>query len=267
MRMPFLRNAMSRLGELQQAFVDAVMDGKPQRLVTEIAPSESALRTIALYRRAIRFNYTQVLKITYPVLSQLMGRTYFEALARGYLQVYPSRSGDLFFYGGGFPSFLQDVQAGTWLIDLARLEWGCHVVSQAADPPPGSPEENRDVRSGDPASVRVHLHPASHLLRLAFPVHRIWQGWQSDDSGDVDVQLPLPEEQSHVIVIRNEAKIQILPLAYPEYLALEAMSQGMDVATVEQMVDKSQPGFDFSGFMVRALQQRVITGWSSKEVF
>lgn len=256
---------MSRLGELQHAFADGMMKGMPYRLAAEIIPAESAMRSVALYRRAIRFNYTQVLKITYPVLVRLMGPRYFETLARGYLKVHPSTSGDLFPYGRLFPSFLGELQVAPWLIELARLEWACHEVYQTADSTPLSPEHVQAIASVDPACVIVHLQVASRLLRFAFPVHRAWLALQPEAPEDTVVDLPLPEEETGVVVMRGNGNIQVLPLNQPEYLALEALSHGVDVATVERMVAGVHPGFEFSRFVAEALKQSRITGFSIKD--
>lgn len=256
---------MSRLREIQQAFTDGVMEGTPHRLAAELDPAESALRNIALYRRAIRFNYTQVLKITYPVLVQLVGSRYFETLARGYLKVHPSTSGDLFPFGRHLPSFLADLQVSPWLIEFARLEWACHEVYQLADSPPLSPEHVQAIASVDPARVIGHLQAATRLLRFPFPVHRVWLALQPNASADEAVDLPLPEEESGVVVMRGNGNIQVLALNQPEYLALEALSHGVDVATVERMVAEVHPGFEFSRFVAEALKQSLITGFSIKD--
>jgi len=256
---------MLRLREIQQAFSEGVMEGKPDRLAAGITPAESALRSVALYRRAIRYNYTQVLKITYPVLVQLMGPRYFETLARGYLKVHISTSGDLSPFGRHVPSFLGDLQVAPWLIELARLEWACHEVYQAADSPPLLSEHLQAIASVDPERVTVHLHAASRLLRLAFPVHRVWLALQSDATEDAAVDLPLPEEESGVVVMRGDGNIQILSLNQSEYLALEALSHGVDLATVEQMVSDVQSVFDFSAFVVKVFAQSLITGFSIKD--
>ncbi|MEX2493567.1 MAG: putative DNA-binding domain-containing protein [Nitrospirales bacterium] len=256
---------MPRLREIQHAFAEGVMGGKPHRLAAELAPAETALRSVGLYRRAIRFNYAQVLKITYPVLVQVMGLRYFETLTRGYLKVHSSTSGDLFPFGRHLPAFLGDLQVVPWLIELARLEWACHEAYHAADSPPLSPEHFHTIAVVDPGCVTVHLQAASRLLRLAFPVHRVWLALQPEASADEDVDLPLPEEESGVVVMRGNGNIQVLALNQPEYRALEALSHGVDVATVERMMAEVHPGFEFSRFVAEALKQSLITGFSIKD--
>ena len=180
---------MPQLREIQQAFSDGVIEGAYHAVAGAIHPGTSALRTVALYRRLIRNNYTQVLKITYPVLSRFVGERYFGIVARGYVKKYPSTSGDLFLYGRHLPAFLNVVHTPPLLAELARLEWACHEVYQAADSLPLSGEQLHALASVDPSQVTFHLHAASRLLSFPFPVHRVWLALQPEAHAD-DVVEP-----------------------------------------------------------------------------
>lgn len=63
---------MLRLHEIQQALAEGVIEGKYHVVADAIAPGDSALRSVTLYRRLIRTNYTQVLGVTFPVLRRLV---------------------------------------------------------------------------------------------------------------------------------------------------------------------------------------------------
>ncbi len=256
---------MPQLREIQQAFSEGVIEGTYHAVAGAIHPEKSALRSVALYRRLIRFNYIQVLKITYPVLSRFVGERYFGILARGYLKVYPSTSGDLFPYGRHLPAFLNELQGPPLLAELARLEWACHEVYQAADSPPLSQDRLQAIASVDPSQVTFHLHAASRLLSFSFPVHRVWQALQPDASADVVVELPLPEEETGVVVTRGDGKVQVTPLAREDYLLLEAMARGVDAASVERMAIESEPKFDFTRFMTTVLSLHVLAGFSVEQ--
>ncbi|MBX3328498.1 MAG: putative DNA-binding domain-containing protein, partial [Nitrospira sp.] len=67
---------MPRLHELQRAFAAAIVEGKGLPSVTSMQGGPS-WRSLALYRRLIRNNYTQALRITYPALHRLIGGRYF----------------------------------------------------------------------------------------------------------------------------------------------------------------------------------------------
>ena len=256
---------MPQLRKIQQAFSDGVIEGTYHAVGGAIHPGDSALRSVALYRRLIRNNYTQVLKITYPVLSRFVGERYFGIVARGYLKKYPSTSGDLFPYGRHLPAFLNVVYIPPLLAELARLEWACHEVYQAADSPPLSGEQLQDIASVDPSQVTFHLHAASRLLFFPFPVHRVWLALQPEAPADEVVDLPLPEEETGVIVTRGDGQVQVTPLARTDYLLLEAMSRGVDAASVERIAIESEPEFDFLRFLATVLNLRILSGFSVKK--
>jgi hypothetical protein len=256
---------MPQLREIQQAFSDGVIEGTYHAVAGAIHPGTSALRTVALYRRLIRNNYTQVLKITYPVLSRFVGERYFGIVARGYVKKYPSTSGDLFLYGRHLPAFLNVVHTPPLLAELARLEWACHEVYQAADSLPLSGEQLHALASVDPSQVTFHLHAASRLLSFPFPVHRVWLALQPEAHADDVVDLPLPEQETGVVVTRGDGQVQVTPLARTDYLLLEAMSRGVDAASVERIAIESEPEFDFPRFLATVLNLRILSGVSVKK--
>lgn len=256
---------MPRLREIQQAFADGVIEGTYHAVAGAIHPGASALRSVALYRRLIRHNYTQALKVTYPVLSRFVGERYFGVLVRGYLKRFPSTSGDLFPYGRHLPALLNALQVSPLLAELARLEWACHEVYQAADSPPLSHDQLHALASVDPSQVTFHMHAASRLLSFPFPVHRVWLALQPDAPADEVVDLPLPEQETGVVVTRGDGKVQATSLARTDYLLLEAMSRGVDAASVERIAVESEPEFDFARFMTTVLNLGVVSGVSVED--
>ena len=256
---------MPRLCDLQQAFAEAIVEGKYQTATAAMAADGSALRSVALYRGLIRNNFVQVLRITYPALHRLVGDRYFGVLARGYIKKYPSTGGDLFPYGRQLPAWLQHIEAPPLLVELARLEWACHEVYQAADSSPLAPEQLQAMVSEDPSRVTIQFHQTARLLPFPLPVHRLWLALQPDASSDDVVDLPLPEEEIGVIVARSDGKVQVTPLAWLDYRVVEALSQGADVASIEQMALEFEPEFDFARMMTTLLNLHVIAGCSVEE--
>jgi hypothetical protein len=256
---------MSRLHEIQQAFAEGIIEGKCSAVAQAIVPESSALLSLALYRRLIRNNYVQALKVTYPVLHRFVGEQYFGIVAQGYLKKYSSISGDLFPYGCHLPAFLSELQLSPLLIELARLEWVCHEAYQAADAPPLTSDQLDAIASADPSQVTFQFHAAARLLSFSFPVHRVWLALQPEASADEVVELPLPEQETGVVVTRGEGKVQVTPLARTDYLLLEAMSRGADAASVERMAIESEPEFDFARFLATVLNLGIITGFSVTE--
>ena len=256
---------MPRLCDLQQAFAEAIVEGKYQTATAAMATDGSALRSIALYRRLIRNNFMQVLRVTYPVLHRFVGDGYFGVLARGYIKKYPSTSGDLFLYGRHLSTLLQRLDASALLVELARLEWACHEVYQAADSSPLQPAKLQAMVSADPSRVTIQFHQTARFLSFSVPVHRVWLALQPDASPDEVVDLPLPEEETGLIVARSDGKVQVTPLPGLDYRVVEALSQGADVASIEQMALEHEPAFNFTTLMTTLLSLQVIAGCSVEE--
>lgn len=253
---------MPRLCELQQAFAESIIEGKYDVVAEAIVPGSSALRSVALYRRLIRTNYTQVLAVTYPALRRVVGPRYFDLLARGYLKRYPSTSGDLFLYGRHLAVFLLALEAPRLLVDLARLEWACHEVHQAAEAPLLSQERLDTILWADPACVTFHLNAAARLLRCSMPVHRLWQALQPDASFDEVVDLPLPEEETGILVARADGRIQVTGLTVDRYQLLEAMADRKTVADIERLAKESASEADVVPFMSTVLNEQTLAAFS-----
>ena len=244
---------MLRLHEIQQAFAEGVIEGKYNVVAEAIVPRDSALRNVALYRRLIRTNYTQVLAVTYPVLRRVVGPRSFDLLARGYLKKYPSTSGDLFAYGRHLPVWLLELQVPRLLVELARLEWACHEVHQAADALPLSQGQFDAIASADPSRVVLGLSPGVRLLRLSQPVHRVWLALQPDAQADLVADLAPQDEETGVVVTRAEGSIHVTALATLDYRLVEAIADRTTVAEIEQIATQCNPRFDFARFMASVL--------------
>jgi hypothetical protein len=148
---------------------------------------------------------------------------------------------------------------------LARLEWVCHEAYQAADSLPLSEEQLRAIASVDPSQVTFQFHAAARLLSFPFPVHRVWLALQPEALADEVAELPLPEQETGVVVTRGDGKVQVTPLARTDYLLLEAMSRGVDAASVERIAIESEPEFDFPRFLATVLSLRLLSGFSVKK--
>ncbi len=255
---------MPPLHELQRAFAAAMVEGKglPATTSMRVGP---VWRSLALYRRLIRNNYVQALTITYPMLRRLIGGRYFSVFARGYIKRYPSTSGDLFLYGQHFSSFLFSLDAPRMLVELARLEWACHEVSQAAEKPAFTLGWFEGLAVVDPACVKVHLQPTARLLRFSSPVHVVWQTLQPESVAVAEIGRPLPEEEAYLLLTRVEEKIRMAALAALDYRLLDAMADGRQVDEVERMAMEMDPQFDFARFIAALMEMNALAGVSVEE--
>lgn len=256
---------MWRLREMQEAFAEGMTAGNHQALADAIASDGSPLRSVALYRRLIRTNYTQVLRVTYPLLAKLVGERFFAVCARGYHARYPSTSGDLFAYGRAFPQWLLELDGPRLLVQLARLEWACHEVHQADDAR-GPVVERSEVEAwADPSSVRFRMNPAARLLACAVPIYRVWHALQVEIAGggcdEGAESSPVPDETG-LLVVRAAGTIQVTGLSPEQFLLLHAMRDGKTVAQVERMAAELIPADQGASLLAMLLDEPTRSAFS-----
>jgi len=252
------------LCDIQRMFAEAMAEGNCQAIVAALAPQPPDVRHLALYRRLIRNNYVQVLRITYPVLHRFVGDRHFALLARWYVKAYPSASGDVFPYGRSFPTLLQRIGAPVTLTSLAQLEWACHQLYQAADDPPAS-SHPLPFSACDALRVTVRCRPAARFLSFPCPIHRLWLALQPDASSEDDLAWPLPDEPTLVAVTRVNGRVLVTPLSRLGCGLLGGLSLGADGASLEQWMRESEPTFDVTEFLHMLVNRGVIDGWPREE--
>lgn len=170
---------MRSLELLQADFMQALVGATPPVLGSSRL---EAAQTWAIYRRNHRGSHIAALADTYGTVLAVVGEAYFRQLARRYVDVHPSTSGDLNDYGEHFADFLDDLLPSVpggeqlpYLSDLARLDWAWFAVLRA----PAAPDDGLAGLASWPAEqrglARARPHPASRLLASDYPLYRIWR--------------------------------------------------------------------------------------------
>ncbi len=119
---------MASLREVQESFAAALRN--PAVDCAVLPPAN-----LAIYRNNAHITWRETLERTYPVVRRRVGDDYFRQLCAHYRERFPSRSGDLHWYGRDFAGFLDSYLESDyrWLGDLARLEWSraeCSVMEE-----------------------------------------------------------------------------------------------------------------------------------------
>ncbi len=218
---------MPALLELQRDFA-AALRGQGQGEYPRVrSDGVSSQARVAIYRNNLLSNYLGALQAVYPVVLALTGGDWFRQTARAYSAQTPSSSGDIQLYGADFAAWLASLdtaQTLPYLADVARLEWAVHRVFHAADLAPLAAAQLARVAADDQPQLQFQLHPACRLLQSDYPVQRIWTVNQPGYSGDQRVQLDAGGVS--LLVQRQGATIQLVPLTRPVYQLLEMAAQG-----------------------------------------
>lgn len=183
------------LRELQQDFYRSLFETTDDiPVLAHIKPGKdaSSVSRFAVYRGSLFGGLSKALAATYPVCQQLVGETFFGALAYRYIARHPSGSPDLNDYGEQLAELIRNSPAAEdlpYLADVARLEWAWHRAFNAADPPVSNLHRLHQAPSEQYPAMRFKLTPDSSLLASPFPVQQIWAVNQADHPGDEHIDL------------------------------------------------------------------------------
>ena len=224
---------MRDLASHQHAFARALRDrndGAIAPLLTTDAATSA--RRLGIYRANSIVGATKALIATYPVIAEVVGSEFFDALARAYWSRVPSRGGDLGDYGDSFANFLSDFERVAdmpWLADLARLEWAVHRASLAADASPLAAATLAGVPPAALSSLILELVPGTATIASRYPIVRVWTLHQpgSDRSGGYAVDWDLAET---ALVTRGGIDVKVVAIDRAAAIAIEAMQQGASLA-------------------------------------
>ena len=184
---------------------------------------------LAIYRNNVYSNFVASLKASFPVLTQLVGEAYLGQLARQYLEVSPSRSGDILAVGERFGEYIARVHAAdeyAYLADVARFEW---LVQESRLAPEAATADFTHL-VGIPAhaygALRFALHPSLRLFQSAFPVLDIWQAHIGTEDL-VSIDLKAGETHLAIYTLRFETGFSCLSAA--EYCFVAALATGVSL--------------------------------------
>lgn len=196
----------------QKDFADALLASSPQCPPGLCSSTGSdPARRFAVYRNNVRGSLLNALADSYPVVAQLVGEEFFEAMGHVYISAHPPRSPLLNDYGQDFADFIQGfAPAGSlpYLGAVARLERLRVEAYHAADAQPLEPSwllaaMNLPEHLGQ---LQLHLHPSLRSLHSNYAVVSLWAAHQD---GRHWPSFYLHREQ-HALILRNGLEVQVL---------------------------------------------------------
>lgn len=208
--------------------------------------SDPAAR-FAVHRNNVASSLIDALADNLPVVRQLVGETFFRAMAAVYVRRAPPRSPILAHYGIDIADFIADfdpARSVPYLADIARLEMARQHAYHAADAASlARAEMARAMACGEAVGeLRFMLHPSVRLLASRHAVVSIWAAHQSDsvDLSNVDV-----DAAESALILREGLGVRMLrvaPGAVTFIDALRAQSTLADSAAAA----RSDPAFDLA---------------------
>ncbi len=224
--------------------------------------SDPAAR-LAVYRNNVVSSLVEALADNCPVVRELVGEAFFDAMAAVFVRQAPPRSPILAHYGEGFADFIaafEPARTVPYLADIARLETARMRSLHAADAAALSAADARSALA-DPDRVgdlRLHLHPSVILLRSPHAMVSIWAAHQGDDAAAELATLEV-EAAEDALVLRDGLDVIVLrlPSGSAEFLGEVLAGGALGRATAAAL--QAEPCFDPGQLLALLLHHGALT--------
>lgn len=231
----------------QQAFSDAI------RMAGPAAPGGlQPSRRFAVYRNNVSAGLIGALGVRYPAVKRLVGDDFFAAMARAFALAHLPQSPALIYYGTEFPDFIAGFGPASglaYLADVAQLESLWWQAYHAADVVSLPAESFAAIPSGELGAARFAFHPATAILRSAYPVVSILEAQRGDGSLSA-IDLACGEA---ALIYRHNLSTGIDVIDASEAMFLAVLLTGRSLG------DSITEGLDLNRALTRLISTGIIT--------
>lgn len=239
--------------------------------------SHTVQRRFAVYRNNVAVSLAAALADGFPVVAQLVGSDFFNAMARVYIARQPPTSPVLSQWGCGFADFISAFEPAAslpYLADVARIERLRVRAFHAADVAPlALPVLQQALSSPDTVPLaHVQLQPGLGVCLSSYAVGDIWAAHQTED----DVYLPdwahLPGQA--VLVLRTgsgrAATVAVVPVPASTARFVAGLHAGLCLddaarASNEVLNQPAEGALELAFTLGLLIRHQVITAWTQPE--
>jgi hypothetical protein len=218
---------------------------------------------LSIYRANTAASVSKALGAAYPVVRQVVGEEFFDALARAYQRAVPSTSGDLYDHGAAFAAFVAEfphTQSLPYLADLARVEWAAHRAYGAEDAGTWDPQTLAQVTPAHQAAIRLHWAAGTAIVDSNFPVARVWLIHQPDFDGEFSVDWSVRE---CALVAREGLRVVVSTLGAGDAAFVASSLKGAALGASIEAALSADPAFDLAPLLGRLIASNVICGFTA----
>jgi hypothetical protein len=230
----------------QHAFAAALIDPEPTCPpgLTTWNGSDPA-RRFAVYRNNVAVSLVDALADTFAVTRELVGETFFRAMARVYAYARPPASRLLAFYGDTFPDFIERFPPAAglpYLADVARLEFLRVRAYHAADIAPVAVDRFAAALGDEAAlpTLRLRLHPSLAVLTSRSAVVSLWAAHQ----GVGDLAAIAPNQPETALILRHGLNVEIIGMAPADGIFIAALLHGTPLGPALQEATSADATFN-----------------------
>lgn len=199
----------------------------------------------AVYRNNVTVSLIEALAATFPATKRIVGDDFFRAMARSHVRATPPTSPLLFEYGGDFPDFIagyEYARAMPWLADVARIERAWLDAYHAADAAPITQDALAGIPTERLPEVVLVAHPATRIVRSAFPAVTIFAANRSD----TPVGKIVATEPEDALITRPGLEVMVRQLPPGGAAFLARLMSGEQLGAAAAAAFAEAPAFDLA---------------------
>jgi hypothetical protein len=254
---------MKNLADLQQQFLADCLATKNATL-DYIKPDDlSPKQRMSIYQNSTLGNTAGSLAITYPVVKNLVGEDFFNAMCAVFIRQNPPQSTNMDDYGEEFSEFLAEfppAQSLLYLPDVATLEWLWQQASNAAECQIIDQSAIANIPQDKYFSLHLRLHSSAQLFCSTFPVSKIW--YMNQDGAHVET-INLDEETTeYLLIIRHGLRTNISPLTPAEHCFLNNLKNGSNFFAAYEESIAIDESFDLAHYIQKHLAGGTFSGFT-----
>lgn len=263
------------LADIEQSFMQCLIkpyhdaDMFMSNLV--VTGSLSPEKQISIYRSNINGAHESVLAQIYPACKTILGEGYFNQLCLIYRIQFPSKHADLNKYGKHFPVFIKvflekhnELQAFSYLSDLALLEWNWHAIYYSCNDLPFDFSLLANVAEEQQQKLVFHLSNTVSLQSSCYPVLAIWRANSAElnyEKQESEQAFEMPDEEICFCIFRDNYEMALKELSTTQFEILQAIKAGQTLGELsDSFGDDLQPALNYY------IQQGWISGFSVDEM-
>ncbi|MBL1421073.1 MAG: putative DNA-binding domain-containing protein [Alphaproteobacteria bacterium] len=248
---------------LHQKFTEALLKPQhevPEGLIAVKAPNIG--RRFDVYRNNVMASLVDALKANFPIVSALVGDDFFSGLAVAYISDNPPVIPMLFKYGVEFPAFIAEYPSGAslpYLSDVARLENHWRAAYHAEEKQSIDITAVQKFSPEDQMNLVFEIHPSASILKSGWPIYSIWQGHESGDMGQINL-----ETSENVVICRPQVNVMLASLNEDACVFFRQIMNGQTLGEAYGAAAEKNEEFDLSYSFGQLFAMGLVTGLSVK---
>jgi hypothetical protein len=210
-----------------------------------------------IYRNNVASALSNGLRVRYPVVEQLVGRDFFNAMSREFIAENKPSSAMLISYGANYPEFISNFEPAEpvpYLADVARLESAWWVAYHAADTAPLNKDALAVLAPEAWGETRLRFLPHVKILSFQYSAVSIWRAHHNDG-----LTMPsLVSKPEYVLVHREGTQVLVHTLSQDMHMFLEALAQGGTLLDAFEVASNRNEEFDIVSAVQKLFHLNII---------